>query len=503
MISLICCTYRPGGIDLLARSFVGMADKDYELIVVDDCPGRVERGLVPKYLLEQGIKLRWYGKSKDKSYPEAKGGLCNAWNTALAFVTKPLTVWVSDYTILPPNWYDQWTRVVDMYPPRTLISGSAIMYDCPKPGIVGDIESNLDWSKACPRFPWVPREFETFYAMIPTPFWEAINGVDERADHCHCWPVSSKIAQAKILGYRLAIEPDVCCHMIDHRSWDSPAEKAPAGCGGEGLWRITHIQSVPEEPKWVVPSSNPFNLREVRYGPSRSFSEFVNYDFPPEHDALFREMLADDVRCRRSCQFQRDDNGAYQLKVPPSPLHWSRQCEWPWAVLNAELTGSEDCLDIGGGWACVKYAIARRCNTLLCIDTMDEAIEASRQTTGELGFKNIGSMKADARAIPFADNYFDRVFCLSVLEHIPGEHLTCVQEILRVLKPGGIALITLDVLFDGERSGHFYVTQEMAGQILGALGMGRPRNTCRNGADLEGMKLTVLMIKFVKPLEGL
>jgi len=51
---------------------------------------------------------------------------------------------------------------------------------------------------------------------------------------------------------------------------------------------------------------------------------------------------------------------------------------------------------------------------------------------------------ADITAIPFPDGYFDVVIANHVIEHIPNEKLA-LQEILRVLKRGGVAYINTPV----------------------------------------------------------
>lgn len=51
-----------------------------------------------------------------------------------------------------------------------------------------------------------------------------------------------------------------------------------------------------------------------------------------------------------------------------------------------------------------------------------------------------------ARDIPFATSHFDKLFSVSVLEHIPGDGDTlALREMLRVLKPSGALVLTLPV----------------------------------------------------------
>jgi len=55
--------------------------------------------------------------------------------------------------------------------------------------------------------------------------------------------------------------------------------------------------------------------------------------------------------------------------------------------------------------------------------------------------------KRDAiQELSFEDDFFDRVFCLSVMEHIPrSDWSTCIEELARVLRRGGRLIITLDM----------------------------------------------------------
>lgn len=75
-----------------------------------------------------------------------------------------------------------------------------------------------------------------------------------------------------------------------------------------------------------------------------------------------------------------------------------------------------------------------------------------RKLQGRVEFLN-GSMEQ----IPADDCSFDVVTCISVMEHIvieyrhdPTVHLRCLDEMKRVLKPGGLLICTYDTILDPE-----------------------------------------------------
>lgn len=70
---------------------------------------------------------------------------------------------------------------------------------------------------------------------------------------------------------------------------------------------------------------------------------------------------------------------------------------------------------------------------------LDFSEEALRWAQGR-GFDQL--IKADATAIPFPDNTFDLVSALDTLEHIVDDSKV-MEECFRVLKPGGIFLVTV------------------------------------------------------------
>jgi 2-polyprenyl-3-methyl-5-hydroxy-6-metoxy-1,4-benzoquinol methylase len=53
--------------------------------------------------------------------------------------------------------------------------------------------------------------------------------------------------------------------------------------------------------------------------------------------------------------------------------------------------------------------------------------------------------------IPTGDGTFDILTCISVVEHIPEKYFA-FKEMLRVLKPGGILIVTYELVDSGSRN---------------------------------------------------
>jgi ubiquinone/menaquinone biosynthesis C-methylase UbiE len=74
----------------------------------------------------------------------------------------------------------------------------------------------------------------------------------------------------------------------------------------------------------------------------------------------------------------------------------------------------------------------------LCLDDLLTTREKFDEFAGEIAAgRSFGLSSANALALPFADNSFDKVICSEVLEHIP-DYRAALREVDRVLKPGGL-----------------------------------------------------------------
>ena len=118
-----------------------------------------------------------------------------------------------------------------------------------------------------------------------------------------------------------------------------------------------------------------------------------------------------------------------KLKIIP----WSRRWEWPFAIINTDIKKGLRVLSAGCiGDPTAKYCIAKGCET--------HGIDISNHSLSGLDFK-----KADIRNTPYRADYFDRIFCISVIEHIWDSPTKSIEELLRILKPGGRLAVTTDI----------------------------------------------------------
>ena len=114
------------------------------------------------------------------------------------------------------------------------------------------------------------------------------------------------------------------------------------------------------------------------------------------------------------------------------------------AFLFEDLKEKERILDLGcgnGRW----FKVFKEKNVkYIGIDNSEKLIEIARSLFPSANFK-----VADALNLPFPENYFDKVYAIAFLHHIPSEkyRLLVLNEIKRVLKPKGRLILTVWKVF--------------------------------------------------------
>jgi SAM-dependent methyltransferase len=96
-------------------------------------------------------------------------------------------------------------------------------------------------------------------------------------------------------------------------------------------------------------------------------------------------------------------------------------------------------LDVGCGKGRHSYFLAPDVRAVVAVDN-SQAIEVAARNLRTL--ENVAIMKTDLRAMPFAPESFDFVFCLGVLHHLP-DPAGALDSVLRHLKQDGRLLVYL------------------------------------------------------------
>lgn len=120
----------------------------------------------------------------------------------------------------------------------------------------------------------------------------------------------------------------------------------------------------------------------------------------------------------------------------PLTLHnWNQRQRDAWVAAQAKaIAPNSRVLDVGAG-GCPYKPLFAHCRY---VSQDAKPLEADQVRQGGYGAIDL---VCDATAIPVAAGSFDVVLCTEVLEHVP-DPAAVVREIGRVLRPGGIALVT-------------------------------------------------------------
>lgn len=157
-----------------------------------------------------------------------------------------------------------------------------------------------------------------------------------------------------------------------------------------------------------------------------------------------------------------------------NPLSYPRSMEYE---LVTEMLGDLDgtrTLDIGSPKLPVLVLAQKSNCELVATDIRDYFIASTRHFLERMGHgarlgRSLHLEVQDARRLSYPDASFDRIYSISVIEHIPGDgDSEAMREIARVLRPGGRVVLT--VPFDG----HGYREEMVNVDVYERASEGRP-----------------------------
>jgi len=123
-------------------------------------------------------------------------------------------------------------------------------------------------------------------------------------------------------------------------------------------------------------------------------------------------------------------------------------------LLGKYISPGDKILDLGCGNGRLLQIFGEKNIEYFGVDNSEKLIKIAKEKylhppqvfgTQKFGRARISFQVTDALNLPFSDNFFDKVYSIAVLHHIPSTEfrLQFLKEIRRVLKPGGLLILTV------------------------------------------------------------
>ena len=125
----------------------------------------------------------------------------------------------------------------------------------------------------------------------------------------------------------------------------------------------------------------------------------------------------------------------YAEEVVP---HMARYAER--ALQLVPVSRTDRVLDVATGPGSLAFVAAARCAHVHAVDFSPGMISALRERAARQSVSNLEASEMDAQALSFPEGSFDATFCMFGYMFFPDRALA-FREMLRVLRPGGRALI--------------------------------------------------------------
>jgi 2-polyprenyl-3-methyl-5-hydroxy-6-metoxy-1,4-benzoquinol methylase len=192
-----------------------------------------------------------------------------------------------------------------------------------------------------------------------------------------------------------------------------------------------------------------------------------------------------------------------KLKTQP-PYYGARTWEFPFAILAGDLKEGMKVADVGCGNTPFTAYLAQRVGSKNVTGyDPDYIVDDSADSHSHFGARKSFIDKLGINFYPEGitkmtapDNYYDRVFCISVLEHIDDIRVKQqgIREMARMVKPGGLLIMTFDLGIDNPLNNILNIIQYSGLVPRGGIDLKFPRKRFvdygnGNNVDVFGLVL--------------
>lgn len=152
-------------------------------------------------------------------------------------------------------------------------------------------------------------------------------------------------------------------------------------------------------------------------------------------------------------------------------MNYARIMELPLTLLLLQAKKNETILDVSSPKLLALYYAMKGYGGVVAADLEDYFVSDFDIYKKHAKLNIQTAVFNAARKIPYPDSHFDKIFSVSVIEHIPDDgDILAMKEMLRVLKPSGSLVITLPVfnhyVEEWTSSAHYWKSVEKDGKTF-------------------------------------
>ena len=140
------------------------------------------------------------------------------------------------------------------------------------------------------------------------------------------------------------------------------------------------------------------------------------------------------------------------------PNNTTREFEYPWAFYATPIMAGQRILEIGGGLSGFQFVLDKLGCKVINVDPGQDAATSkgwpspgtsTMATLNHLFGTSVELRNTIVKYANFELQSFDRIFSISVVEHLPDEEIEDIMSItFDCLKPGGYFILTVDLFLN-------------------------------------------------------
>ncbi|MEN9565588.1 MAG: hypothetical protein RLZZ69_784 [Cyanobacteriota bacterium] len=160
-----------------------------------------------------------------------------------------------------------------------------------------------------------------------------------------------------------------------------------------------------------------------------------------------------------------------QIRLIQQAEYWQEKL----ILKDLDYQAGEKLLEIGCGAGAVLGILGQAFPGLKLagIDLEPKQIDYAQKHLDRLNLSDVDLRVGDVTKLPWQDNYFDHIYAIWFLEHLPNP-LQALQAVKRVLKPGGTITVTetdyRTILVTPESADYCYLIDSLCELLLQAQG---------------------------------